>query len=735
MNAEESKYPKLFGEFKIAFEKIDLDKDDEDTIFDKIYDNYKRIKDENRFDIRPFIEELLKEVYPDDLDRRWQIKKINEDDTLIIRKGYTEKFIDNAITILSRKTSSILDNPIVDLLNPRCEFSIIGNWLWVFGRFFPTDNNDELIRYYFNLKFNTSNVFIFMGFLKGLISKLNNKGVSFKFKINCSNYDTSADSLVFYIEKFQFLACIEDFQLEYHKIKNILTDAETTTPLFTHKIATGWAFGEEPKTLDENFSFGQFRALKIKDSFFKNKEYILNQKGRDKQLSTAFTKFIEENKDNFDFENFHLNKDSILQLKKPLLFSTIFSTDTGLISYIDSTLILANHLCRNAIWDSYSNEIKDEKCNWLTVKKNNKNARSIYTVRGCNSSLGDGLAGISLFLIKVYEIYPSTTILNTIKGAINNCIDKNRQLSQNGLLFAQNGIILLYEAVKNLKELEYPKSKLEEIIKSIVLDDKIDFIIKQKLWAKLLGNIIYLLKSNVEDNSILKSYASKLDKVEINKDLYNRVGLNRLSSLALSFFKLGVFWVDIDSKLGDSLKNKAIEILNLEFNLFLEDKKKPDLSLMKGVSGMIYVRLQILIFTIDEQSFTIQNQINNLFSKVLTEFFGNGKYLKNEFTIDNGILGLLFVIKYYSNKVKNNLLIGEFQLNQIKYFLKDLYEQLISIQALPAMGVSIDDENKKSQIIVSEYYNPGILNGVSGLGLIYLSEDEKLNQELLSLFD
>jgi hypothetical protein len=729
MQDAQTKYPNLYKDFHQVLNNVEIATDSKEKLFEKIYSNYGKPKPNRNFDIQPFIEELLKEIYPDDLDRKWQIKKINEDDTLIIRKGFNEKYIDNSYTILSKKTSSILKSPVVDLLNPRCQLS--ENWLWIFGRFFPTDNNDELIRYYFNFNYNSSTVYILLGFLKEIIVKLNNKGISFKFKINCDQRAKSADSIVFYIEKYQYLVCFEDFQIEYHKIKNVLTDDTTTTPLFTHWIDTGWAFSEEPKTQGENLSFGQFRALKIRDSIVKNRGEIT----KITDIDSHFEFFVKDNDANFDFDNFHLNKNSLVQYKRPEKFSNVFFKETHLIHNTDAIIILANHLCRNAIWNRYSKDITDERCNWLTAKKiDNSDNKSIYFVQSCNSSLGEGLIGICLFLTKVYEIYPSTTILNTLKGALNNCIEKNTNLPQNGLFHGQSGIFILYDFIKEIKELKTQGDEIEKIVKNINLTPKVHLFIKNKLYAPLLGNVIFLIKRKKTDE--VKVYAEELNKITIDSVNINEFGLNQLSGLAISYFKLGTYWLnEIDNSIGDALKQRAYEILNLEYKLFLSAKKNVDLSILNGVSGMIYTRLQILTSLKGEESLEIQSQINNLFSKILTEFFGNGKYLKNEFTIHTGILGLIIVIKYYSMKIKDGFLLKSFNPNYIQHYLRDLYEQLIKIQALPAMGVSIDDNGQDSEIIVSEYYNPGLLNGIAGLGFIYLMEDYKFNEDLLQLFD
>jgi hypothetical protein len=741
MQDAKTKYPALYKDFEQALKgrvKIDIDEISKDDLYKHIYDNYKKEqKYRADFDIKPFIEELLREVYPDDLERKWQIKKINEDDTLIIRKGFTERYVDNSYTILSKKTSSILKNPIIDLLSPRCQ--LYEEWLWIFGRFFPTDNNDELVRYYFNFNYNLSNVYILLGFFKELILKLNHKGISFKFKINYEQSEQTADSIVFYVEKYQYLACFEDFQIEYHKIKNVLTNDSTDTPLFTHHIDRGWAFSEEPKTQGENLSFGQFRASKITDSIVKNRKKIIKSPNIDSQIEKAFELFVKDNEDNFDFENFHLNKNSIVQYKKPEKFSTVFFKETHLISNTDAIMILANHLCRNAIWNHYSKEIINEKCSWLTAEKklDISNNGIMYSIQGCDGSLGEGLMGICLFLAKVYEIYPSTTILNTLKGALNNCIEKNVNLPQHGLFYGQAGMFILYDFIKKIKELNQQKEEIENIIENIKLTHKVNLLVKNNLYATLLGNVIFLIKNDKNDE--IKLYAEKLYEItDVSVDnISNKFGLNGLSGLALSYFKLGAYWLEqFDNSIGNPLKDKALDILNLEYQMFLESEEKVNLSLLNGVSGMIYTRLQIIFFYSDgEKSRKIQSQINYLFSKILTEFFGNGKYLKNEFTIDTGILGLIVVMKYYSIKIKDRVLSKNFNPNYIQHYLRDLYEQLIKIQALPAMGVSIDDNGQDSEIIVSEYYNPDLLNGIAGLGFIYLMEDYKFNEDLLQLFD
>lgn len=692
-----------------------------------LYNNYKNIDSKKKlpsFPLNDFANNVIKKIYPTIVDTKWQIKKINTDDiSFIIRKGYTERGIVKENCVLSAQTEKLSLDSEVDILQKKAYYDFTHNYIWIYGNFFPTDNNDELIRYYFNISISLNNLFLFESFLCLIINCLNEKGISFQLKfLDNLTYFNRADCFVIYIEKFHYLASYEIIEQAYNEARVHLIDKNAKRPLFTHKIADGWGFAEEPKTKDVNFSFGQHRTSIIANFIWK----YLNRRSPTSFDSKGILKLFKKKYKHveFDFENFHLNKNSIIQIKRPKLSEKMLGLSNFKINdwAIDAANVIGSHLCKQAIWGSKQNaefnepSLKVRKCTWLNASiEEELNLNDFYVIKSVNAGLADGLAGILYFLVKLYSIQKTSTLLNTIHGTANNLLDRIDTLN-NSLTNGKVGIWLVFNELSKIEGFANLVPNRDEVNNfNINTNDGYDFYdgISGQIWG-----LVVLYKNT--SNDILKDSISALllnNKVQIfeNVQIQNlRVGLNGLVGVALMLASMAVVLFDKgDEEYGEKYEILANEILDLILFNKTDELKSINFDIEYGWSGILIALLGGQV----QLSSNFNTLLIKSFLKTITPFLNSDLKSENNFSLNSGLLGVLLSLKFFEEfKVVSNPNLVELKTEFLEDYMQHMYTEILKSNNLPPMGLSkiIDDTTR------SEYYNSGIFNGISGLGLMFL---------------
>ncbi len=717
----------------------------EEQLSKLLYSNYKNksLTKAPSFKLIDFSNKLIKKIYPENVSDKWQIKKINTDElSFIIRKAYTERGVTKDNCILSDQTETLSLDSEVDILLKKAYSDAQNNLMWIYGRFYPTDNNDELIRYYFNFSLNIDNLFAFERFLCSVIVELNIRGISFQLKfVDDISMFNRADSLVIYIEKFHYLASFECIKQCYLEAKPYLIEDNAKTPLFTHKIADGWGFAEEPKTEGVNLSFGEERTSSIARFVWL---YIDRKKPISLDTAEIYQLFIAKyNQIKYDFSNFHLHYNpysqppSIVQIKRPILSKNDFpkftsSTDDWA---INAANIIGFHLCRQAIWGSDQDKefkvesIKTRKCTWLNAEiGSSATEKDFYTVKSVDAGLGNGLAGILYFLVKLYEIQKSETLLNTIHGAMNNLFDKYEKLGDNNSLFkGKIGILLVLNGIAKVKGFEGLINEVNEKIKALAIPNSNSLDFYNGLSGQIWG-LVLLHKSSKDDTTKTAIKALLLQyKVVVFKDIitnttnYNS-GLNGLAGIALMLASLTIFLYNIgDNVKGNDCQSKARAILDK----IVSQTKGLDNSIESGWGGVLIALIGGRVQLKDQPHYI--SLISEAQLNISTYFLNAQKKDDKTFAVNTGFLGTILSLKFY--EVVNSQHLLKLNTPYLSDFMKSIYDEKLQKQNLPPMGFNKKINNNTR----SEYHNPGFLNGISGLGLMFLKFRNNSENPLLLL--
>lgn len=702
----------------------------EEHLATKLYDRYKNkaSRKTDTFQLNDFANKIVSKIYPESINEQWQLKKIHTDDqSFIIRKAYTERSVTKENCILSNQADGLSLGSEIDILLLKASYEQQEEQIVLYGKFYPTDNNDDLIRYYFNFTLELDNLFAFERFLLLVMNGLNERGISFKLKFldNVSKFKR-ADSLVIYIEKFHYLASFECIKQSYLEVKSYLI-VESNTPLFTHKIADGWGFAEEPKDDKTNLSFGQQRTTIIAKFIWKF------PKTNPFDAEAIYKAFEKKQKENYDFDNFHLNKKSILQIKKPTLSATAqpkLPIETNSWA-INATNMIGFHLCRQAIWgtkqiEGYKEEaLEARKCTWLNAEISNEeemaaalnnSTKDFYLVKSVNAGLGDGLAGILYFLVKLYQIQKSKTLLNTIHGAANNLFDKYEKLATNGLFNGKIGVILVLNELSEAKDYKnLVKANIERINKiEIDFNDNLDFYegLSGQIWALV---VLYLNTSNTDIKDVVKNILLKAKKEIIKKaENYNEqspVGLNGLSGVVLMLAAFTYFLGEIKDTDAEDTDLGAKKLLSTISSATLKLETNNTES---GWSGILIALVGAKAVLADAPNY--RNLLNAALLKVIASFLTFEKQEKTNYSVNSGFFSTVMALNFYENfstKIPNLVAI---QTPYLEDFMQKVYSEILEKQNLPSLGLGKNINSNTN----TEYYNPGVLNGISGIGLMFL---------------
>jgi hypothetical protein len=117
---------------------------------------------------------------------------------------------------------------------------------YVFSNTTGEDNQDMLVRFYFNIKADAVHELVEI-----VTQELNNYSIPFSFKcLNHPSFYQRKDSAVLYVDKRYFKIVSMVLLQYYKKFKDAMIDA---IPLFTKQLCKGIAFAENPYKSDESF--------------------------------------------------------------------------------------------------------------------------------------------------------------------------------------------------------------------------------------------------------------------------------------------------------------------------------------------------------------------------------------------------------------------------------------------------------------------------------------------------
>ena len=229
-------------------------------------------------------------------DKNWTVDEIDSRGVLSVKKGnfsrntFAGEFIKESF---SHQNTQKGEN--VKILVRREFDEKHGVFYFIFGETLAEDNNQALVRFYFNLTPEGSPKLI-----EKLSHSLNKHFIPFQFKcLNHPDLYNRHDSAVLYFDK-------RYFKITAALMRDIYVDLQQyfkkDCPLFTKKIADGWAFAENPPNPED--SFGTNRSKLITQG-------ILSAYNQNLSKNDWFNEVLQQiERYNFSLEHFYLNPNS-----------------------------------------------------------------------------------------------------------------------------------------------------------------------------------------------------------------------------------------------------------------------------------------------------------------------------------------------------------------------------------------------------------------------------------------
>jgi hypothetical protein len=491
------------------------------TFKNKLYRYYirKRDKDVPQYEkvilLKEHYSKLLKGIFNKDIDENWLVSDIVFEELPVLRKGYTDRVIEKGVFFQKRPYEPpIKKGDLIDIPMPITR--IDSTWFWIYGRIFPVENNDDVIRFYFNFN-KLERLDIIDSFIENVVSELNQRNISFKLKlpseISERNGFFRADAVVIYIEKLSFFLVSNIIYTIHQKFEEFLFDE---IPLFTAKIGKGLGMAEEPKDFF-NKSFGENNISIIVDKIVEIYSSATKQATSQEIVNSVVNEvktLVINPTSPFLLRNTFLPDDFPTFLKFPTL-PKLNSEET----YLKYAVQIGYQLCNSAIF-SFRNkpeqvQVHEQVCSWLTAREKTEEGR--LKVTRVKSNIYNGSIGICWFLWKLFERYPDYPFYFTALSGIRNvCTNKQpRKLGffegKLGLLYCLNQILAskFMTEVKVKKEFEGYKNKL-------IKDINVSF---KNIEDSRFGDVLFGMTKNSLEGIDKKSITDLLNNFAFKDEL------------------------------------------------------------------------------------------------------------------------------------------------------------------------------------------------------------------------
>lgn len=229
-------------------------------------------------------------------DHGWDVETINSAPPYHARKGnhtrqlYPGEFIKEFYSHHDPRQSER-----VKIWMRRASDDAADAFYYAFGNSLAEDDNQVLIRFYFNIIPQGAGAL-----MKSITTSFNHYFIPFQYKcLNDPDLYTRRDAAVLYINRRYTTIAFSILSGLYSSLHHYF---KAGTPLFTKKIANGFAFAENPVNPQE--SFGTSRARLIASSIVR----AFNDNIPPDEWAEVVMRRIEET--GYSLENFHLNPGS-----------------------------------------------------------------------------------------------------------------------------------------------------------------------------------------------------------------------------------------------------------------------------------------------------------------------------------------------------------------------------------------------------------------------------------------
>ena len=686
------------------------------TFKNKLYRYYIRRRDkdvpqayEKVILLKEHYSKLLKGIFNKEIDENWLVSDIVFEEIPVLRKGYTDRVIEKGVFFQKRPYEPpIKKGDLIDIPMPITR--IDSTWFWIYGRIFPVENNDDVIRFYFNFN-KLERLDIIDSFIENVVFELNQRNISFKLKlpseISERNGFFRADAVVIYIEKLSFFLVSNIIYTIHQKFEEFLYDE---IPLFTAKIGKGLGMAEEPKDFF-NRSFGENNISMIVDkiveiySLSTATKQATSQEIVDRVVSEIKTLLINPTSP-FLLRNTFLPDDFPTFLKLPTL-PKLNSEET----YLKYAVQIGYQLCNSAIF-SFRNkpeqvQVHEQVCSWLTAREKTEEGR--LKVTRVKSNIYNGSIGISWFLWKLFEVYPDYPFYFTALSGIRN-VCKNKPPSKLGFFEGKLGLLYCLNQVLASKFMTEDKVKKEFEGYKTTLMGGINESFKN-IEKSRFGDILFGINKNS-----LKGIDEKYI-IDLLKNFDFKDELGEFSDSVTQVFMYGDYTNRITLL---SVYKKILKIIE-EQKITLE---KVDSTQIKSESENYDFIFKIALS---------RTRIHKNIDKVLPSYFAKSEYLKNKeyyFEMINYLEKLAVeLLSYQADNNNNSLLKGVW--GAVDLFLTveqisdNTFNQIPKKLNIDILFDKVIGKYLKNDLLPPfefghEFYNPGLLDGLSGLGYILL---------------
>ena len=632
----------------------------------KFYDRYNktqflRIPAQNM--IKEYIN-ILKKVEKSNKKNNWFVKESTGNDTVLVQRGLIEKVFSTQIYNPSIQVNKNMIGQIMPFEYPY--FYIDDDFFWLLGKDFPVITNDELVRFYFN--FDVNHLEGIRLLFRFLLNEFDETNISYKVKLPIDKARFNrADNVVLYLDKLHLRIAMPAIR---QLVNDLSAYLKPDVPLFTRKLKKGVAFAEEPHD-DLNQRFGQHKIDIILSLLEKlaNSDDLVNKTL--KKISCCYP------------NGFYLNKTT--QLKKEFLDDLSIENPTQrhrndafpVNKTLQSINHIALHLCAAAIHGS------DGQIAWLhgklaDTKDVKVSERERIVLKSTQLTFNGGSLEIGWFLSSVYQPNQDELISSVCKRIISYVIKiKNKTYEMYYFLFGQRRVFPAF----------FEKIELEDDLLKQIESIKDTICVLEICW--LIDICLDFFKNSSESSNVfLKEKISGL--IDSKKQFIDK--LPESEKLLLLEKMVLVNGMGIEQYLNDAAKilaeltinpsNQRLQSLVLRKSIdILYNRKKPDLT------PILKENIEILLKKgVAEKDFSIQAE---------------------------GYLGLLFdeiqsfkyaCFKY--DKIKTFEALDSYFLDTVmdKYLLKGVF---------PPLGLG------------KRFYNPGLIDGITGLGYLLLHKHDK----------
>jgi hypothetical protein len=219
-------------------------------------------------------------------------------------------------------------------------------------------------------------------FMREVTSASNRARLPFRLKmVDHPARFTRCDSIIFYIDKSNYVSAREIFEKSYPKFRSYLKNG---TPVFTKPISFGLGIAEDPPS---GISFGLHKCKILAEGIVR--AYEQHKTKLNERLEVVVHCFVE-NKINLERPYLNPGSDDNYDFHpkggtpKPIELGIDRVNDNRAHQFLDTACEIGNILTRNAVWH-------DKRCNWLGMDVYAENRTTRNTTNLAYKALGPDL--------------------------------------------------------------------------------------------------------------------------------------------------------------------------------------------------------------------------------------------------------------------------------------------------------------------------------------------------------